>query len=83
MSDRRLVFCEPVAASSISPWCLRYVEGESRLSGGVTTDSLCGRVKAPMGWDVDVPVDTWQLTGGRACRRCVDALRAIEDGRKP
>lgn len=65
-------FCESVTASSISPWCIRELSSDGRmLGGGVQTNSLCGRVKSPHGWDIDVRVNT---THPHACAKCVAIL---------
>ncbi len=50
-------FCEPETAGSMSRWCLRPMTKQGlKPSGGVDTNSLCGRVKAHHGWDIQVPV---------------------------
>ena len=70
-------FCESVTATSISPLCIRVAEGKTFPGGGVDSNSLCGRVKAPMGWDIEiVPVD---LDHPRACRFCVAIARSPGD----
>jgi hypothetical protein len=69
------VFCEGVTASGSSPWHLRRITGTGlHLGGGIDSDSLCGTVKAPYGWDLDVEVAEHHLKG--ACRSCVAFRRA-------
>ena len=66
-------FCESVTATSISPWCIRpLTEQGMKLSGGVDTPSLCGRVETRMGWDVANPVD---VDDPKACPKCVELLK--------
>lgn len=65
-------FCESVNALPLGPWHIRPLTEEGqKLGGGVDTDSLCGRVKAPMGWDVDVPFSEKNLA---ACPKCLARL---------
>jgi hypothetical protein len=67
---KALTFCESVHAHGNSPWHLRWREGEKKLTGGVDSDSLCGTVKAPHGWDLKVePVHTG-IEHDHICRRC-------------
>lgn len=69
-------FCEPVVAGSNSPWCLRKITDKGlRPGGGVDSNSLCGRVKAPYGWDVDVPVTQDRVDSDFVCKRCLEVLR--------
>ena len=71
-------FCESVTATSISPWCIRpLTEQGKRLSGGIDTPSLCGRVKERMGWDLQTPVN---LGDPRACRECKKVLSKLNGG---
>ncbi len=61
-------FCESVTATGISPWCIRPLTDQGRkLSGGVDTASLCGRVQPPHGWDIGLPVS---LTHWKICEKC-------------
>lgn len=47
-------YCESVTASGSSPWHIRRLTDAGRKTGGgIDTDSLCGRVKAPYGWDLE------------------------------
>lgn len=70
-------FCESVTASSISPWCVRRLTPIGRkLSGGIDTDSLCGRVKAPHGWDLESRV---VLSHPSMCPRCKAELERQAD----
>ena len=67
-------FCESVTATSISPWCIRPLTKEGKkLSGGVDTPSLCGRVEKGRGWDMQTPVS---VTESRACKKCLEILRS-------
>jgi hypothetical protein len=70
----KYAFCEGVTASGSSPWHLRPVMATGlHLGGGIDTNSLCGAVRAPYGWDIDVAVSEQHL--GHACRDCVSARR--------
>lgn len=61
-------FCEAVTASNISPWCIRELSAKGRmLSGGIDSDSLCGRVRSPYGWDIDARVFA---SHPHACAKC-------------
>jgi hypothetical protein len=68
--DSKLTFCESVSASGNSPWHLRWRTGEKKLGGGVDTDSLCGRVKAPHGWDLEVDPHKTGVEHDHVCTRC-------------
>jgi len=62
-----------VAASGTSPWHIRALEKskERKLAGGIDTNSLCQRVKAPSGWDVGVEFMD-HVNGDHICRTCKD-----------
>ena len=61
-------FCESASASSSSPWCVRLLTDQGqKLSGGVDTESLCGRVKPPFGWDLSVP---FSIKHPSICPKC-------------
>lgn len=78
MTVRVLAFCESVTATSLSPWCLRWLdEAGPKFGGGVTTPSLCGRVRKGLGWDLAVPI-TENHVATSACPRCVEALALHE-----
>jgi hypothetical protein len=70
-----LTFCESVHATGNSPWHLRLREGEKKLTGGVDTDSLCGRVKAPHGWDLKVEPRQIGIEHDFVCSRCREKYR--------
>jgi hypothetical protein len=73
-SIENLSFCESVHATGESPWHLRRLTSSGRkLRGDVDTDSLCGLVESPDGWDVDVAVTASNVV--TACPRCLLALR--------
>lgn len=65
--------CEGSSASGSSPWHIRALEQsqDRKISGGIDTDSLCGNVKAPYGWDLDVPF-LKHVEGRSICRTCKD-----------
>lgn len=65
--------CEASHASGTSPWHIRALEKDQtkKTSGGIDTDSLCGHVKAPYGWDLDVPF-LKHVDGRGICPRCKD-----------
>lgn len=63
-------FCEPVTATSISPWHIRELTGKGRmLGGGIDTPSLCGRVEVNRGWDLETPINEFHLANG-CCQKC-------------
>jgi hypothetical protein len=77
-------FCESVIG--IGPWHIRTLSDAGRkLSGGIDTPSLCGRV-APTGkhtstgqaglggWDLSVPLTQHHL--GHCCPRCAELYHA-------
>lgn len=69
-----LSFCESVDAGGASRWHLRWLDKAGpRLTGGITTDALCGHPKAPHGWDVGVALTQHHLEKN-TCPRCLDAL---------
>ena len=64
-----LSFCESAMSTMCSPWCLRKLtKAGQKLSGGVDTPSLCGRVRPPFGWDLEVPVSLKHVSICPACR---------------
>lgn len=79
-------FCESVTASPISPWCIRELTKEGKkLTGGVDTASFCGRVRPPMGWDLNVDFKshlTYTKTSGDAKHICPRCLKAWNAGRR-
>lgn len=51
-------YCEPTWAAPLADWCIRPLTDVGRkLSGGVDTESLCGRVLVNQGWDLDILVE--------------------------
>lgn len=73
-----LSYCEPVTATSASPWCIRRLTDRGQmLSGGVDTSSLCGRVRAGWGWDL--PVEVTEPYDRYACKRCLKVLLELEN----
>ena len=70
-SDHDYAFCEGVTASGLT-WHLRFVTVTGlHCGGGIDTDSLCGVVRAPYGWDIDVAVN--ETLPAKTCRACVAA----------
>jgi hypothetical protein len=84
-------FCEPAFVATAAPWCIRPLTAAGRkLSGGVDTSSLCGRVDHTKfgGWDIARQIEE-HLFDARAerafagqvsrvpyvCQRCVAKLR--------
>jgi hypothetical protein len=73
-------FCEGICAGSNSRWHIRKVRDSLHLTGGVNTDSLCGKVR-PLGpevgscggWDVNVKITDHHLT--HCCPTCADLYR--------
>ncbi len=67
-------FCESVYATGTSPWHIRKLTAKGRmLGGGVDTGSLCGQVRSPHGWDLNVELTAHHLK--HACVGCVDLYR--------
>jgi hypothetical protein len=79
-------FCEPSTAGPSAPWCIRKLSKSGRkLSGGVDTASLCGRVKPSDvggwgGWDVAAATRGVSLDHPFACKKCVVKLREVTGG---
>jgi hypothetical protein len=76
-----LSWCEPVWVGGATCWCLRPLTDKGqKLGGSVDTNSLCGRVQAPYGWDVAVPVTLDRVQHPRiCCPRCRDELMKLHD----
>lgn len=73
-------FCESVMATSYSPWHIRQLTKKGRkLGGGIDTPSLCGRVKAGRGWDLETPINEFHLTNG-CCPKCFEIFEARDHG---
>lgn len=69
-----LSFCESVTATGLSPWCLRWLDAAGpKFGGGVTTPSMCGRVRARFGWDIEVAITPFHLEAN-ACPQCLKHL---------
>lgn len=69
-------FCEPSYASSWSRWHIRPINPNTglKLSGGIDTESLCGRIKpfgsgGHGGWDLNVRID--EHHSNHSCAECV------------
>jgi len=70
-----VVFCESSSAGGLAVWHLRQLsDAGPKYGGGLDTPSLCGRVKPPYGWDLEVAVTERHLL--TACPACVAAFRA-------
>jgi hypothetical protein len=68
-------YCESVGASSISPWHIRKLKGgERKLGGGIDSSSLCKRVNAGAGWDLQTPITKTGLEKDHVCKKCQTAL---------
>lgn len=71
-------FCESVHATGTSPWHIRKLDGEGKkLSGGITTPSLCTRVTR--GWDLEAPITLHHL-GSHVCKTCREAFEGELQG---
>lgn len=67
-------FCESVAAGSRSRWHIRRTTAVGpKFGGGIDTPSLCGAVKPPMGWDMEVRLQEKYFD--HCCRECVRLYR--------
>jgi hypothetical protein len=77
-------FCESASATSSTPWHIRKLTKEGlKVTGGVDTNSLCGRVQSPLGWDVDVDLSRFEADGrleAVGCERCVREYRRLKGG---
>jgi hypothetical protein len=68
-------FCESISAGPQSKWHIRVLSREGvKLGGGLDTASLCGHVKSPYGWDLDVELFEHHLANS-ACKDCVALYR--------
>lgn len=66
-----LSLCESVHASGSSPWHLRRLtKVGQKFGGGIDTESLCGRVKPPMGWDLEVVITDFHIERN-VCKQCL------------
>ena len=71
MPDSEYAFCESDMATSHSPWHIRWLTAKGLcLGGGIDTDSLCGRVKYPRGWDLSVPFSAKRAAQDDICKVC-------------
>jgi len=75
-------FCESVTAGPKAPWHIRKVATILKLTGGIDSSSLCGKVhpSGPEwghlgGWDVNVKISEGHLT--HTCPGCREAYRKI------
>jgi hypothetical protein len=70
-----LSFCESVYAGPLSRWHLRKLtEKGKKLGGGVDTPSLCGHVKPPNGWDLEVTITKFHLEKN-TCTKCLEIFK--------
>jgi hypothetical protein len=70
-------FCESVHAGSSSRWHIRVLSPSGQhFGGGVTTPSLCGLVKPPLGWDLKADVTDPVLLEA-SCVKCHQAYREM------
>lgn len=68
-------FCESVWSSGLGTWCIRQTSAAGlKHGGGIDTPSLCGRVPARNGWDLEVRITEHNL-GQNACKACVEKYR--------
>lgn len=82
MDDLSYTYCERLSATG-NTWHLRPLTDTGlHPGGGIDSDSLCGRVVAPYGWDLDVEVipekavemaNTVDHTGRQVCPECTTA----------
>ncbi len=74
-------FCEPPWAGTLSAWCIRPrgPAGVRKTGGGADTASLCGRVKPPTGWDLEIDVKFKDVLAPSpyVCKRCVTRLKKL------
>jgi hypothetical protein len=69
-------FCEPQWVTGPSPWCIRKTTAVGpRFGGGIDTPSLCGRVPAHKGWDLEVRLSEHHLS--HACQKCAEKYRDL------
>lgn len=70
-------FCERDTSSGLGSWCIRQMSDAGRKAGGgIDTASLCGRVKAHGGWDLEVELTDHHLSLN-ACAECVRRYREL------
>lgn len=78
-----------IAETATSTWNYHIREvGEEgiRLSGGAALKGLCG---TPVGWDTQIPIETWGLkdhipsTWCRACSLAFHTMKLVEKIRDP
>jgi hypothetical protein len=78
-------FCTSLYATSHSSWHLREVpdlQGLGLGGGAISTPSLCGRVRPPLGYHVDRPLDETHLQYN-TCLECLTVYRTRTAGEKP
>lgn len=74
-------FCESATATSFTPWHIRKLDGAGlKLTGGITTQSLCERVQPFKmktrgfgGWDLNVKFHEGHFK--HICPACLEAYR--------
>jgi hypothetical protein len=82
--EPKYAFCESVTVSGAAPWHIRELDDKGpKLGGGITTPSLCGRVRPTNdiangvrglgGWDLNVKITEHHLS--HACVLCVQVYR--------
>lgn len=63
-------FCETTTAGPLSKWHIRELtRNGKKLSGGVDTQSLCGALNPPYGWDLNVNINEYHLENS-TCLKC-------------
>ena len=74
MMKSKLVYCESVHATSVSPWHIRETtEAGLKLGGGIDAPALCGR-NLHSGWDLNTEVSVQSIfrLGPSVCSGCAD-----------
>lgn len=71
-------FCEGVWAGPRSAWHIRARNDDQKLmpGGGIQTSSLCGRVLASRGWDLEHTIPTIaNFESAHVCVHCTAAYK--------
>jgi hypothetical protein len=71
-------YCESVHARPLGPWHIRRLTfSDKKTGGGVDTTSLCGLVKPPYGWDLEVEFGT--TADKNVCHKCLSKYNRLAE----
>lgn len=72
--NSKFAFCESETGNG--RWHVRKLDDVGlKLGGGITTTCCCGMVKARRGWDLNVLVNAFNVTGKHVNPDCVEAAK--------